>query len=227
MKNYVTSIIITYRRFLLINLLVFFCAFSGAGQTPKLQASIKDLMHALQQVKTRALPYGFNFDQHVPAKQVDSMNARLFTDLESQSRIELLIDVPLQRLMLKSDTQANKLIKVYPSPTKFRVLRLSQSGNFRLYSLMASEELDCNNCEYGWTQTVNVLLSTHNNLIIDHKVVAFDSGNDLSKNHRYFYLDSSKRLSIRDFYGDEEGVVPTGVHYWIINRSGKFIPTHK
>lgn len=225
--NYVPTIIIRYRRFLLINLLVFFCAFSGLGQTKKLQTSIRELVYKLQQSKIHTLPYGFNFDQNASAKQVDSMNARMFADLENQNRIELLIDVPLQRLLLKSDAKTNQLIKVYSGPTKFRVLQLSQSGNFSLYSLMASEQMDCNNCEYGWTQTVNVLLTTHNNLIIDHRVIAFDSGNDLSKNHRYFYLDSKKRLFIRDFFGDEEGVVRTGVYNWMIDRSGKFILVRK
>jgi hypothetical protein len=213
----------------LIGLMLMCCVLASHAQT---NSSGKAVVAKLKAAKDRDLPYGLKtvasgfarkMDAGSLSKKLNDLNRDLYDDYDDPRRIKLRISQPLHRLWLKSGAHAYKFIKDYPGTMEFRALRLSKGARFELYSLMAYQELDCNNCEYGLIQAVNVLLTVTKGQIIDHMTGAFNSGNNLGYVHRYLYIDALKGIYTVDLVSDEEGAEARELQSWSINSSGHFI----
>lgn len=221
-----------YRLSVMIGFLLVCCVLVGYAQANANGASSKLVVAKLKTAKDRDLPYGLKtvvgafahkMDTGSLSKKLNDLNGDLYNDYDDPRRIKLRISQPQHRLWLKSGAHAYKYIKDYPGAIEFRALRLIKGTRFELYSLMTYQELDCNNCEYGLIQAVNILLTVSKGQIIDHMTGAFNSGNNLGYVHRYLYIDALKGIYTVDLVSDEEGAESRELQSWSINTSGHFI----
>lgn len=217
--------------------LILLCGFViSYAQTTTNIATEKALISILKTAKDQTLPYGpktvaddmvHKIDVASLSKKLNGWNADLFVDYDDSRRIKINVAPPLHRLWLKSGANASQSIKEYPGPVEFGALRLAKETRFELYSLMAYEQLDCNNCEYGLYQAVNILVTISNGRMLDHMTAAFNFGNSLGYEHRYLYLHTLKRIYTVDLVSDEEGAEVRSIQTWSIDSSGHFIKNIK
>jgi hypothetical protein len=85
-----------------------------------------------------------------------------------------------------------------------RAVQLQLSNTFKTYSLIVSGTRACTNCEFITRQTENILINTDKqNRIIDKLLLSSVTGNDLGSYSKFFFIDKSKIIHLKEFSNDE------------------------
>ena len=167
--------------------------------------------------------YSFPKDWTSGKKEQDSIYNKLQFFVFEDENLSHRESINVSYLDAKSYLDKNYVVSNKKENIEFKISKLFKENNFEVLSIIYKGKIDCGNCEFPESQIQNMLVSSSNNKIIDKLLISSVVGNDLGQNTRYFYIDSEKKIHLKDFSTDEEGKTFIRYSKYTINKNGKFI----
>ncbi|WP_162903130.1 hypothetical protein [Taibaiella koreensis] len=149
---------------------------------------------------------------------VDSMNRLLYEAYDLKTRREFVPDSALREQLFPERLRKTFHLDTFSDTTPFRAQLLHTGPAGNLYSLMATGEIACNACDNNKRQTVDIWLLVADGRIADLILVAYETGDDVEKEMRYYYLDPHHNLFMKDFTIGELSVSFNGEEKWHIDK---------
>ena len=147
----------------------------------------------------------------------------LYMDIENVIRQTFTANYNEVQPLLAEKFIPSKAIKSNKEKIKIKSVKIFNSKDFAVFSIVYEGEIDCKICEYPKSQTQNVLVSIKDGKVIDKLLISYLDGSDLSRSARYFYIDKNLIIHLKDFESDEEGVAFLQYLKYKINPKGKFV----
>lgn len=181
----------------------------------------KLLMHHFP--RTWKVPgYSKNFmTPDIHTRYTDSLNYLLHHSVEAPIQNQFYADSILQAILFAKLRQKNIHLCSFPDSTIFYARLINQKSLTNLFSITATGKIDYPNFENERHQTVEIWLSVSKDSIAGRLLVAYETGDDLHKQMRYYYLDQRRHLFLKDFSIDELSISQDQQQTWLINAKNR------
>ena len=153
---------------------------------------------------------------------LDSLNRLMHETFSSKSRETFVPDRFLLDLIFSQKLGETQYLDRFPDSTLFKVQWLRTEKAYDLYSIVASSEITCSDCDNSGHQSVEIWISVAMGQLTDKLVVAYEHGDDISKQMRYYDVDKKGKLLMKDFLIGELSAKLERSEQFYVDKNGKF-----
>lgn len=152
----------------------------------------------------------------------------MLNDFNQIERKQSNLSYSICKFLLEPNFRISDSIKINNSDIVLKIKKIELKSKYNIYSLFINSDYNCATCEQIVKQTQNILITTDSKYnLIDKLIISSSIGNDFGYKTKYFFIDSSRTIHLKDFYYGELEAKSIKYEKYKINQKGKFIMYEK